>query len=75
MYTLFNNIVSDTIHFIVACVDFLGTHMASLVLFLKLDVTVSQYCLQQPLPKIQDSFHVWVALQTNGSITIFSLLQ
>ena len=39
IYTLFNNIVSDTIHSIVVCVDFLGTHMASLVLFLKLGVT------------------------------------
>jgi hypothetical protein len=38
MYTLFNNIVSDTIHS-VACVDFLGTQMTSLVLFLKLGVT------------------------------------
>jgi hypothetical protein len=42
MYTLFNNIVSDTIHSIVVCVDFLGTHMASLVLFLKLGVTKSK---------------------------------
>jgi hypothetical protein len=32
-------------------------------------------CLQQPLPKIQDSFHVWVALQTNDLIHIFGLLQ
>jgi hypothetical protein len=40
MYTLFNNIVSDTIHSVV-CVDFLGTHVASLVLFLKLGVTQS----------------------------------
>jgi hypothetical protein len=39
MYTLFNNIVSDTIHSVTVCVDFLGIHMASLVLFLKLGVT------------------------------------
>ena len=39
MYMLFNNIVSDTIHSVVVCVDFLGTHIASLVLFLKLGVT------------------------------------
>ena len=44
MYTLFNNIVSDTIHSVVVCVDFLGTHIASLVLFLKLDVTSSHLC-------------------------------
>jgi hypothetical protein len=29
---------------------------------------------QQPLTKIQDIFHVWVALQVNGSIHIFYLL-
>ena len=46
MYTLFNNIVSDTIHSVVVCVDFLGTHMASLVLFLKLGVTSSHRDLQ-----------------------------
>jgi type II secretory pathway component PulF len=40
MYTLFNNIVSDTIHSIVVCVDFLGTHMMSLVFFIKLGVTI-----------------------------------
>jgi hypothetical protein len=32
-------------------------------------------CLQQPLPKIQDSFYVWVVLEAKGSIPIFSLLQ
>ena len=42
MYTLFNNIVSDTIHSIVVCVDFLGTHTANLVLSLKLGVTITQ---------------------------------
>ena len=44
MNTLFNNIVSDTIHSVVVCVDFLGTHMANLVLSLKLGVTMS--CLR-----------------------------
>ena len=39
IYTLFNNIVSDTIHSVVVCVDFLDTHMANLVLFLKLGMT------------------------------------
>jgi hypothetical protein len=29
IYTLFNNIVFNTIHFIVVCVDFLVTHMAN----------------------------------------------
>jgi len=29
------NIVSDIIAYVVICVDFLGTHMASLVLFFK----------------------------------------
>ena len=43
MYTLFNNIVFDTIHSVVVCVDFLDTHMASLVLFLKLGVTLAIY--------------------------------
>jgi hypothetical protein len=42
MYALFTNIVSDTIHSVVVCVDFLRTHMASLVLFLKLGVTIIQ---------------------------------
>ena len=32
-------------------------------------------CLQQPWPKIQDPFVLWVALQTKGSIPIFILLQ
>ena len=44
MYTLFNNIVSDTIHSVVVCVDFLGTHMANLVLSLKLGVTCMSVC-------------------------------
>jgi hypothetical protein len=35
---LFNNIISDTIHSVVVCVDFLGTHMASLISFEKLGV-------------------------------------
>jgi len=40
MYTLFNNnIVSDTIYSVVIYVDFLGIHMARLILFLKLGVT------------------------------------
>jgi hypothetical protein len=40
MYTLYNNIVSDTFHSGI-CVDFLGTHMISLVLlFRKPDVTM-----------------------------------
>ena len=39
MYTLSNNIVFDTIYFIVVYVDFVGTHMASLVCPLKLVVT------------------------------------
>ena len=39
MYTLFNNIVFDTIHSIIVCVDFLDTHMANPVLSLKLSVT------------------------------------
>ena len=39
MYTLFNNIVSNTIHSVIVCVDFLGTHMANIVLSLKLGVT------------------------------------
>ena len=33
------NIVSDILYSVVLCVDFLGTHMVSLVLFLKLGVT------------------------------------
>ena len=36
MYTLFNIIVSDIFDSVVVCVDFLGTHMASLVLFFKI---------------------------------------
>ena len=32
-------------------------------------------CLQQPRPKIQDPFILWVALQAKGSIPIFGLLQ
>jgi hypothetical protein len=35
MYTLLNNIVFDIFHSIVVCVDFLGTHMMSLVLFFR----------------------------------------
>ena len=42
MYTLFNNIVSDTIHSIVVRVDFLKIHIMSLVLFGKLGVTPHQ---------------------------------
>jgi len=34
MFLLYN-IVSDILYYVVVCVDFLGTHMASLVLFLK----------------------------------------
>jgi len=34
MFSLYN-IVSDTIASVVVCVDFLGTHIASLVLFFK----------------------------------------
>jgi len=41
MYTLFNNIVFDTIYFVVVCVDFLGTHIVNLILSLKLGVTLS----------------------------------
>jgi hypothetical protein len=33
MYTLYNNIVSDIFFHSDICVDFLGTHMTSLVLF------------------------------------------
>jgi hypothetical protein len=36
---LFNNIVSDTIRSVIVRVGFLGTQMASLVFFGKLDVT------------------------------------
>ena len=39
MYTLFNNIVSHILYSVVVRVDFLGTHMASLVLFSKPGVT------------------------------------
>ena len=39
MYMLFNSIVSDNIHSIVVYVDFLGTHIASLVFFRKLGTT------------------------------------
>ena len=35
MYTLLNNIVFYIFHSVVVCADFLGTHMASLVLFFK----------------------------------------
>ena len=38
MFPLYN-IVSDILYSFVVCVDFIGTHMASLVLFLKLGVT------------------------------------
>jgi hypothetical protein len=38
MFPLYN-IVSNILYSIVVYVDFLGTHMASLVLFLKLGVT------------------------------------
>ena len=39
MYTLFNIIVSDIFDSVVVCVDFLDTHMVSLVFFGKLGVT------------------------------------
>ena len=39
MYTLFNNIISDIFYYVVVCVDFLGTHMMSLVFFEKLGAT------------------------------------
>ena len=39
MFPLYN-IVFDIIASVVVCVDFLGTHMASLVLFFKTGVTV-----------------------------------
>jgi len=39
MFPLYN-IVSDILYFVVVCVDFLGTHMVSLVLFLKPGVTI-----------------------------------
>jgi len=42
MYMLFNNTVSDTIHYVVVCVDFLGTHMTNSVLFLKPGVIIAQ---------------------------------
>jgi hypothetical protein len=35
MYTLYNNIVSDIFFYSGICVDFLGTHMISLVLFFR----------------------------------------
>jgi hypothetical protein len=35
MYTLYNNIVSDIFFHSGICVDFLGTHMISLVLFFR----------------------------------------
>jgi hypothetical protein len=35
MYTLYNNIVSDIFFYSDICVDFLGTHMISLVLFFR----------------------------------------
>jgi hypothetical protein len=35
MYTLLNNIVFDIFHSVVVCVDFLGTHMTSPVLFFR----------------------------------------
>jgi hypothetical protein len=35
MYTLYNNIVSDILFYSGICVDFLGTHMISLVLFFR----------------------------------------
>jgi hypothetical protein len=38
MFLLYN-IVSDTMYYVVVCVDFLGTHMASLVCSSKLGVT------------------------------------
>ena len=40
MYMLFYNIVSDTIHSIIVCVDFLDTHMTSLVFFGNLGMIV-----------------------------------
>ena len=40
MFPLYN-IVSDILYSVVVCVDFLGTHMASLVLFLKPGVTIA----------------------------------
>jgi hypothetical protein len=40
IYTLFNKIISDTFHSVVVYVDFLCTHMASLVFFGKLGVTL-----------------------------------
>jgi hypothetical protein len=61
-YTLFNNIVFDTIHSVVVCVDFLDTHMVNLVLFLKLGVTTSY--LHTPVQSLLRSF-ILLVKQTN----------
>jgi hypothetical protein len=42
MFTLYN-IVSDIVSSVVVCVDFLGTHTASLVLFFKIGCDTFQY--------------------------------
>jgi hypothetical protein len=55
MYTLYNNIVSDIFFHSGICVDFLGTHMISLVLFFrKPGVTHQRYFPQASHP---ENFH------------------
>jgi hypothetical protein len=52
MYTLLNNIVFDIFHSVVVCVDFLGTHMTSLVLFFRKPGVTSTQRYNHPTCKL-----------------------
>jgi hypothetical protein len=47
MYTLLNNIVFDIFHSVVVCVDFLDTHMTSLVLFFRKPGVTTNISMQE----------------------------
>jgi hypothetical protein len=71
MYMLFNNIVSDTIHSVVVCVDFLGTHIASLVFFGKLGVTCFAYSLNLRIDLLPHLYYSGLVLVLSFSSPLF----
>jgi hypothetical protein len=66
MYTLFNNIVFDIIHSVVICVDFLGTHMVSLVLLFKTGCDNITWNRLGQIRAIPDNYSVLFLFRSSG---------
>jgi hypothetical protein len=66
MYTLLNNIIFDIFQSVVICVDFLGTLMASLVLFFK--TRCGNYFKQMSLDIILTFHQVYFLVHFNNNV-------